>query len=84
MKSINSIISYIIIIIIALMLLKFFSSKEDVNLSNESKNSNYKYIKEKRVLSSINEVKYVAEEHINELKKVYEKKIFLKKKRILF
>jgi len=81
MKSINSIISYIIIIIIALMLLKFFSSKEDVNLSNESKNSNYKYIKEKRVLSSINEVKYVAEEHINELKKVYEKKNISKKEK---
>jgi flagellum-specific peptidoglycan hydrolase FlgJ len=59
------------------MLLKFFFSKEDSNSSKETRNCNN--VKEKFVLNSIKEVKYVADDHINQLKKIYEKKNISKK-----
>lgn len=77
MKSKSSIISYMIIIIIGLVILRFFFSKENSNSSKETRN--YNYVKEKFVLNSIKEVKYVADDHINQLKKVYEKKNISKK-----
>lgn len=79
MKSKSSIIPYILTITAILIVIRIFSSKENANSSKESQN--YNHVKEKFVLNSIKEVKYVADGHINELNETYKNKKFSKKEK---
>jgi flagellum-specific peptidoglycan hydrolase FlgJ len=74
MKSNNSFVTYVVITTIVLIILRLCISKESSNESVEPRNYNGKYVKESYKLASIKEVKYVADEHIVQLKDDYKNK----------